>query len=317
MNVRRATGADEAVIRELWEEFAAEVPEPADVGPGADWAAEWSGVTADLSGGAVYLAEDGEGPVGLARASAPDHGRSHLAVVFVRPRARRRGVAKALVAACAEEVGSRGAVRLSLEVIPTNTRAREVWSRLGFAEAALVMSTPIEALERRLADGPTGPTVAVTHLQSDDILSVERAVAQFVPRLEAPKLEAEANGWIRVTDPLLDSDRDTQARLAKELSDRLGAVVVALALESGSVVRFRLYESGRMVDEYLSVPTFYGELPKGDELALSANPTLVARLTGADRDEVRRVVRTASSPAELPPAPDLYAEIARLMGLEP
>jgi hypothetical protein len=72
-----------------------------------------------------------------------------------------------------------------------------------------------------------------------------------------------------------------------------------------------------MVDEYLSVPTYYGELPKGDELALAANPTLVARLTGADRDEVKRIARTAGSPAELPPAAELYEQIAALMGLEP
>ena len=71
-----------------------------------------------------------------------------------------------------------------------------------------------------------------------------------------------------------------------------------------------------MVDEYLSVPTFYGELSKGDELALAANPTLVARLTGADRDEVRRVARTAETPADLPPAPDLYQQLVSLMGLE-
>ena len=82
-----------------------------------------------------------------------------------------------------------------------------------------------------------------------------------------------------------------QSRLAKEISERIGGVVVALALELEAVVRFRLYENGRMVDEYLSVPTFYGELPKADELALEANPTLVARLTGADRDA------SAASPA--------------------
>jgi hypothetical protein len=82
-------------------------------------------------------------------------------------------------------------------------------------------------------------------------------------------------------------------------------------------VRFRLYERGRMVDEYLSVPTWYGELPKGDELALEANPTLVARLTGAERDAVRRVARTAATPADLPPAAELYDQIAALMGLEP
>jgi hypothetical protein len=111
-------------------------------------------------------------------------------------------------------------------------------------------------------------------------------------------------------------DRAAQARLARELSHRLGAVVVALALESGAVVRFQLYERGRMVDEYLSVPSFYGELPKGDELALAANPTLVARLTGADHDEVRRIARTAASPAELPPPDELYTQLGRLMGLE-
>jgi hypothetical protein len=40
----------------------------------------------------------------------------------------------------------------------------------------------------------------------------------------------------------------------------------------------------------------------------------VARLTGADRDDVRRVVRTAASPSHLPD--DLYEQIAALMGLE-
>ena len=82
-------------------------------------------------------------------------------------------------------------------------------------------------------------------------------------------------------------------------------------------MRFRLYERGRMVDEYLSVPTYYGPLSTGDELALAANPTLIARLTGADRDAVRRVAITGGSPAELPPAAQLYDDLAHLMGLEP
>ena len=108
----------------------------------------------------------------------------------------------------------------------------------------------------------------------------------------------------------------SHSRFARDLSDRLGAVVVALALERGAVVRLRLYERGRMVDEYLSVPTYYSDLDMSDQLALEANPTLIARLTGADREEVRRVVRTAASPADLPPAESLYAELARVMGLE-
>ena len=317
MKIRRATEADAAAIRELWEEFEAEVPEPDDVGPERTWEEEWADVTADIAGGAVYLAEDGEGTVGMARATTPERRRSQLVLVYVRRAARRRGVAKALVGACVQEVRAKGAVRMSLDVLWTNTRAREVWTRLGFEEVALVMATPTETLERRLADGPSGPTRAVIHVQSDDRVSVERALGQFVPRLESPAVGAEANGWIRITDPLTDADRVAQGRLAGELSDRLGAVVVALAIEAGAVVRFRLYERGLMVDEYLSVPTFYGELSKVDELALAANPTLVARLTGADREQVRRIVRTASSPADLPPADELYEQIARTMGLEP
>ena len=39
-----------------------------------------------------------------------------------------------------------------------------------------------------------------------------------------------------------------------------------------------------------------GDLSKADELSLAANPTLVARLTGADPARVRAVARTASSP---------------------
>jgi hypothetical protein len=49
---------------------------------------------------------------------------------------------------------------------------------------------------------------------------------------------------------------------------------------------------------------------------LSANPTLAARLTGADPARVRAVARIASSPADLPPARELLAQIADVLGLE-
>ena len=152
-------------------------------------------------------------------------------------------------------------------------------------------------------------------MQTDDELSVERAIAHFVPRLASPDVR-NTDSWIRITDPVLDDDRESHGRFARELSERLGAVTVALALE-GEVVRFRLYERGRMVDEYLSVPDYYGPLPTGDVLALAANPTLVSRLTGANRDDVRRIARIGATPAELPPAPQLYEDVARLMRLEP
>lgn len=313
MTIRRATESDQAVLRELWEEFEREVPEP--VGEPESWDEEWKDTLDDIRGGGVFIAEDDEGTVGLARIEAPVHGRAHIQTVHVRPRGRRQGVAKALVRACVEDAQARGAAFVSLEVLTTNETALAVWRRLGFEEYAKFMATPLDALSSRLQETSAKPSRASTHVQTDDETSVGRAVAQFVPRLQSPDVRA-TESWIRVEDPVLDSNRDAHLRFAKELSERLGAVTVALAVEEDAVVRFRLYERGAMVDEYLSVPTYYGPLPKGDELALEANPALVARLTGAEREQVRHVARTASTPAELPPAQELYAQIAALMGLE-
>jgi ribosomal protein S18 acetylase RimI-like enzyme len=310
VTIRRATDADEAILRELWEEFEREVPEP--IGDPETWEQEWSDTLDDIRGGGVFIAEDDGGPIGVGRIEAPKRGVSIIQLVHVSPRARRQGVAKALLAACADDAKGRGARHVSLEVLTTNEPAFAAWRRLGFDTVAHWMATPIDALEERLKHVPVGKERGTTHVQSDDEVSVARAVAQFIPRLEEPQVSG-SDSWIRVTDAVLDHDRDAHGRFAKELSERLGAVTVALAQE-GEVVRFRLYERGRMVDEYLSVPTYYGALPKGDELALEANPTLVSRLTGADRDEVRRVIRTAASPSDLPN--DLYEQIAALMGLE-
>jgi ribosomal-protein-alanine N-acetyltransferase len=315
VNIRRATEADQATIHELWQEFEDEVPQAEGFLP-EKWDEEWSDVQENLATGAVFLAEDDSGPLGVARLQEMRQGSSHIHLVYVRPRARRQGVTKALLRACADVAREQGAETVSLEVLLANDVGRAAWQHLGFKDVWVGMAQPIESLDARLAEAEdTGEWRATTHVQSDDELSVERAVGQFLPRLQAPVIQS-GESWMHITDPVLDHDRDAHGRLAKEVSERLGAVTVALALE-GPVVRFRLYERGRMVDEYLSVPTYYGPLPKGDELALAANPTLVSRLTGADRDDVKRVARNAASPAELPPAPELYEQIAQLMGLEP
>ncbi len=97
----------------------------------------------------------------------------------------------------------------------------------------------------------------------------------------------------------------------------MNGVSVALSLEDGAVVRYVLFDNGSMVDEYLSVPDYFGELPPGDAYALGSNPTVVARLTNADPARVRAVARTAAVPAELPPAQELYEQIADVLGVEP
>jgi len=313
LTIRPATEADEAALRSLWEEFEAETPW--DVEDPETWADEWPDTLDDIRTGGVFLAEDAEGPVGVARIEKAVRGRAHVQLVHVRERARRRGVAKALLRECVAVAQAQGARHVTLDVLDANADAQVVWRRIGFRETAHLLAMPVDALTQRLTEGPSGEQRATTHVQTDDEVSVERAVAQFVPRLENPEVRP-GESWIRVSDPVLDGDRESHGRFAKELSERLGAVTVALGLE-GEVVRFRLYERGRMVDEYLSVPNYYGALPTGDELALAANPTLVSRLTGADREQVRRLARTAASPADLPPAAELYRQLAALMGLEP
>jgi len=92
--------------------------------------------------------------------------------------------------------------------------------------------------------------------------------------------------------------------------------VCAIGVEQGVVVRYVLMERGSVVDEYQSVPEQFGPLPPGDVVALGANPTVVARLTGAEPASVRAVARTATSPDELPPAEELLQQIAEVLGLE-
>jgi hypothetical protein len=96
----------------------------------------------------------------------------------------------------------------------------------------------------------------------------------------------------------------------------MGLIVVALSLEVDQVVRMVALDRGGIVDEYLSVPEFYGPLAPGDVIGLAANPTVLARLTGADPDAVRRVAQTAASPAELPEPRSLLAALADVLGLE-
>ena len=106
------------------------------------------------------------------------------------------------------------------------------------------------------------------------------------------------------------------AKVARELSSASGLVVFSIGIEHGAAVHYIAFERGRVMDEYNSVPELAGPLPPGDAIALRANPTVVARLTGANAASVRATARSVSSPDELPPAEELIREIAEVIGLE-
>ena len=157
------------------------------------------------------------------------------------------------------------------------------------------------------------------HLQTDDQNAVVQTVSRLVPRVfrsRATVVSAPRNGWVAVYDEVADRVPRQLGRLGRELSNATGLVVFTIGVEEGKVVHYIAFERGRTLDEYLSVPDIRGPLPPGDAIALRANPTVVARLTGAHPASIRSAARSAASPEELPPADELLHEVALALGLE-
>ena len=203
-------------------------------------------------------------------------------------------------------------------VVETSHEAGDAWIRAGFRELSRVLAAPVDSLETHVG-GDRRPSFGSIHVQTDSVDDVVRAVRQFIPRLpgnsQGSVVAPPRAGWIAVYDELCDREPEMLRRLATELSDRMGAFVVAIGVEHGEVVRYIALERGRVVDEYLSVPEYYGPLPPGEVIALGANPRLMARLTGAEPDEIREAARTAKSPRELPNAPEILQSLARVFAL--
>ena len=290
--IRAATAKDKALIKQLRAEFEAEVPDEL-----------WDDDDEDYEWTHVLLADD----VGFAALDRKGDRTWLLDVLYVRPAARDQGLGVELIRAAAEYVQSQGAEIFALEVLESNAGARRLYERLGFTTYERTLAMPVAGL----VGGATadGETLGFVHVQNDDVEKVKRDATKALRR--EPELRPGDNGWTRVA-----AKPGELRNLARELSFTTG-VSVALSLEAGAVVRYVLFDRGSMVDEYLSVPEYFGELPPGDAMALGANATVVARLTNADPARVRAVVRTASSPSELPPAQELYEQIASVLGVQP
>jgi hypothetical protein len=179
-------------------------------------------------------------------------------------------------------------------------------------------------LRALVADGedggpaPSEDAYGSIHLQTDDQQEIVRVVARIVPRVFPSPVSVVApprNGWVAVYDQVAESDPRQLRRLGQELSASTGLVTFAVGVD-GPVVSYAAFERGRVMDEYVSVPEYHAPLPPGDAVALRANPTVVARLTGGSAAAVRAAARTAASPDELPPADELIRQIAEVVGLE-
>jgi ribosomal protein S18 acetylase RimI-like enzyme len=318
MTVRRAGPEDFQAIAEMWREFDHEIPPPIHEGP-ADQEKELAEVAEILAAEVAFLAEQDGSPVGFALARRRTEALATLTDLYVRQDARRSGVATELMRDVLDAVAALGVEHLDLEVMASNAVARSLYARWGFRDEVIVMTQSVADLGTRLGRQDAASFGSI-HVQSDDLSAVDQAVRQFVPRLPGGSrgsiVAPPRDGWIAVYDDVCDRSPEMLRRLARELSDRTGAVVLLLGVERDELVRMILFERGSVVDEYLSVPEFYGPLPPGDVVGLAANPTVVSRLTGADPEAVRHVARTASAPADLPPARELLASLADALGVE-
>jgi ribosomal protein S18 acetylase RimI-like enzyme len=319
VNVRRATPDDFDAIAALWKEFDHEIPPPTHEGP-ADHEKELAEIAEILASETAFVALDDDGTsVGfaLARRRAPGFGT--LTDLYVRQLDRRSGVGTELVREVLSAFREQGVEQVDLEVVAANTGARALYQRWGLRDEVMIMTGRVSDLEARLGRQEASSFGSI-HIQSDDLSGIAEAVRQFVPRLPGNSrgslVAPPRHGWITVYDDVCDRMPEMLRRLAKELSDRMGSVVALLGLERDELVRMILFEQGRIVDEYLSVPEFYGPLPPGDVVGLAANPRVVSRLTGAEPEAIRRIAVTASAPAELAPARELLAELASAMGIQ-
>jgi GNAT superfamily N-acetyltransferase len=310
--IRQATTADRDVLHRLWLEFGEEVHDAPWRDPDSDEELEEIDQLAEA--GTAWIAEDEGGqPVGIAFGRMTGARVAELRGLFVRPAARGGGVAAELTRSFVAQMRETGAEVIELDVVASNEGARATYTRWGFQPFELRLAAPVDELEQRLMPAD-GPTFGFVHVQTDDVEKVKRDAAKVL-RLE-PEVEVEGN-WVRVRSDATDAEPARLKALAKELSYTTGGVVLSLGIERGAVVRYDLFDKGADVDEYLSVPEYFAPLPPGDTYALGANATVVGRLTGADPRRVREVARTAASPGELPPAQELYEQIATVMGVQP
>ncbi len=317
MTVRSATLDDLATLEELWRAFEAEVPPPAH--EEADLAIELAEIRAMVESGLGWLAETDGVAIGmaLARRRGPRVGR--ITDLYVRPTARRAGVAQALIHAVVARFAADGVDLVDLEVMASNLAARAVYARWGFRDEVLVLSAPVATLAERLDDTLETASFGSIHAQTDDVDVIVKTVEILVPRLPGRSagsiVTQPRGGYVTIYDDVCDRDRAMLRRLAREISSRTGLVVITLGVEQDAVARMILFDRGGIVDEYASVPAFHGPLPPGEVVALHANPVVVERYTGASQAAVRAAAPVAAFPSDLPPARELLARLAGVLGL--
>jgi len=205
VNVRRATEADRETLLSLWDEFAADsVPEWVPDAR-ADTAA---GIDRSIAFEAAYLAaRDGEA-VGFAAAVPYGRGAAELVELYVRPPARRGGVATALLREVVAALRRSGVEHVFVSTAAENDPALAVYRRWGFAPHQLELMTTLGELERALAPRPADDLAFALSLADD-------ADAITLARFRAHDLRVETKPDLT---PVSEADRAVEERLRERIA---------------------------------------------------------------------------------------------------
>jgi ribosomal protein S18 acetylase RimI-like enzyme len=138
MEIRRATEADLSVMRRLWNEFTAE----ATFTPYPGSAFEPALVTKHIA----LVAEEDDRIVGTVYANIASDHFGYVFGLYTCPDARRHGVARGLMRAIAAVLRKEGRRYVVLSVDTPNEKARALYDRLGFEDAARMLRADVDAL---------------------------------------------------------------------------------------------------------------------------------------------------------------------------
>ena len=153
---RRANQDDRELLHELYRAFFAEQPPPEYYGVSIEQ--ELGEVDEIIGDGLAFVADEDGAIAGFALARRKEGTRGLLSDIYVRPEARRQGLATALASAVTEELAATGATHITLSVDPQNTAARAAYASWGFREQELTLAVEIDELTRHLAAvGGMGP----------------------------------------------------------------------------------------------------------------------------------------------------------------
>ena len=151
MNVRRAGEDDSETLYALWDEWVErESPVPSWLARAAEGTRAQIDVA--ISSGCAMIAEERGDVLGFACGVVTGRRTGDLTELYVRPKARRRGVARALARAVVVALRERGVASVTGGVGPENAAARSFYENAGFQTAELRLVGDAEVLERRLAE---------------------------------------------------------------------------------------------------------------------------------------------------------------------